>query len=67
MMQRLMMIGIGMTMIGIVISILTTRWQNGWFFQYRSTNKFLSVLSVIFIMIGMILMIMVAYVNGQLG
>lgn len=53
--------------IGLVISILNTRGSYGFFTRYRSKNRSWQIISIILIIIGLLIIIGKAYLNGQLS
>lgn len=53
--------------IGLVISILNTRVSYGFFKRYRSKNRTWQIISIILIIIGLLIIIGKAYLNGQLS
>lgn len=53
--------------IGLVISILNTHVSYGFFTRYRSKNRSWQIISIILIIIGLLIIIGKAYLNGQLS
>jgi hypothetical protein len=67
MIQRIMLIGIVLAAIGLIFCAFTTRWQNGWIFNYRITNWRLFLFGILLLIIGLGIALVPAYANGQLG
>lgn len=53
--------------IGILIYVLNTKVRYGFFTHYQSRNKGLAWISALLIIIGLGIIIVKAYLNGQLG
>ena len=35
----IMYTGLGITIIGLLLLVSTTKWVNGWFINYKTTNR----------------------------
>ena len=66
-MKIIMLLGIVLFVIGLLIQMITAKWS-WWTFDYTSShNKPLSFIGWILITIGLGLVILTAYLNGQLA
>lgn len=63
----IMYFGIAVAGIGVLLLAFTTKWQGGWGYPYRTTNKPLARLGWLLLLIGLAILIGMAYLNGQLG
>lgn len=68
-MDYVILIGIIISAIGVVMLILTTRYVWGWNsgYPYRTTNKFVSFVGWLLLILGLLIIIVKAKFNGQLG
>lgn len=63
-MRIFIILGIILFVIGILLSIITSRWQG---YYYESTYSPLSLIGLLLIIIGLGLVLITAYLNGQLN
>lgn len=66
-MDIIILIGSIISGIGVIISAFNTKIRYGFFTHYESKNKGLSWISFILIIIGLGIIILKAYLNGQLS
>lgn len=52
---------------GLIINVFNTRIKYGWFTHYQSKSRPLNYVSLLLIIIGLIIIIGKAYLNGQLN
>ncbi|TLQ04215.1 hypothetical protein FEZ51_06350 [Pediococcus stilesii] len=60
----IMDLGIGFAAIGVLLLAITTKWTNGWIFNYKTTNRSLSLIGWILLILGLILTILPPYLGG---
>lgn len=66
-MDFIIAIGGLITGIGLIINVFNTRIKYGWFTYYQSKSRPLNYVSLLLIIIGLIIIIGKAYLNGQLN
>lgn len=66
-MDFIIAIGGLITGIGLIINVFNTRIKYGWFTHYHSKSRPLNYVSLLLIIIGLIIIIGKAYLNGQLN
>ncbi|AVW10337.1 hypothetical protein [Lactiplantibacillus paraplantarum] len=66
-MDLIIVIGSIIAGIGIIINVANTRVKYGWFTHYQSRSRPLNYVSLLLIIIGLIIVISKAYLNGQLN
>ncbi|SCZ13321.1 hypothetical protein SAMN05720606_1292 [Paenibacillus polysaccharolyticus] len=67
-MDYIILAGIVVAAIGLLLLIVTTKYTGGpnWGYPYRTTNKALSALGWLFLIIGLVIIVFKAKLNGQL-
>ncbi|GFE99975.1 hypothetical protein [Lactiplantibacillus plantarum] len=66
-MDFIIAIGGLVTGIGLIINVFNTRIKYGWCTHYQSKSRPLNYVSLLLIIIGLIIIIGKAYLNGQLN
>ncbi len=67
-MDYVILVGSIIAAIGLILLIITTRFVLGgnWGYPYRTTNKPLTIIGWILIIIGLVIVLVKAKLNGQL-
>ncbi|EHP0974530.1 hypothetical protein KNZ58_002601 [Enterococcus faecalis] len=67
-MDYVILIGSIIAAIGLILLMMTTRfvWRWNWGYPYRTTNKPLAIIGWLLIIIGVVIVLVKAKLNGQL-
>ena len=61
----IMYTGLGITIIGLLLLVSTTNWVNGWFINYKTTNRPLAFVGWILLLLGLAVFILPLYLSGR--
>ncbi|MGV0167056.1 hypothetical protein ACRYI5_00475 [Furfurilactobacillus sp. WILCCON 0119] len=63
-MQIIMYLGLGIAVVGLFLLIITTKWVNGWFVNYVTTNRPLALLGWLLLLIGVVVFLLPPFLGG---
>lgn len=61
----IMYTGLGITIIDLLLLVSTTKWVNGWFINYKTTNRPLAFVGWILLLLGLAVFILPLYLSGR--
>ena len=61
----IMYTGLGITIIGLLLLVFTIKWVNGWFINYKTTNRPLAFVGWILLLLGLAVFILPLYLSGR--
>lgn len=61
----IMYTGLGITTIGLLLLVFTIKWVNGWFINYKTTNRPLTFVGRILLLLGLAVFILPLYLSGR--